>query len=88
MGKYDKLEESSATWSNKAEVAIANELAESNRLKRLELELKFLKNAYGRLYKQFKTSDNKTLTIPPQEKDKEDFKKEVEAIKKELEDKA
>ncbi len=39
MGRYDDLEESSMTWSNSAEVAIANELYRANILKRIEIDL-------------------------------------------------
>lgn len=88
MGKYDKDIQESATWTNKAEIDIANELAEQNRLRRLDLELRLMANAHNRLYKRFELPDGKIATVPPDDKAKEEYKKEVEAIKKELKDQA
>jgi len=66
---------------------IANELAEANRLKRLELEMKFRTQANRALYKVVE-HNGKKLTIPPSDKDKEEWKLENEAITKELADQA
>lgn len=83
LGKYMfGIKESSSTLFQ----AVANELAESNRLKRLELEQMFKTNALRRLYKTVKHK-GEDMTIPPSDKDKEEYKLEIEAINKELEDK-
>ena len=75
-------------WTPKINVAIANELAEANRLKRLELEMKFRTQANRALYKVVEGKDGKKFTIPPDDKDKENWKKEIQAITKELSDHA
>jgi hypothetical protein len=67
---------------------IANELAEQNRLKRLQLEMKFRTQANRSLYRTYKGKDGETFTVPPDEKQKKEWKEEIEAIKKELEDQA
>lgn len=67
---------------------IANELAEQNRLTRLDLEMKYKGYAKQRLYKSFKDGEGKSITIPPDDKDKEEYKLECEAILKECSDQA
>lgn len=67
---------------------IANELAERNRLKSLELEMKFRTFANRSLYRTYKGKDGETFTVPPDAKQKEEWKEEIEAITKELKDHA
>jgi len=67
---------------------IANELAEQNRLTRIELKSKFLSNAMRILYKTATTEDGKTIVIPPDEKTKKEYDEEIEAIEKEFSDNA
>ncbi len=68
-------------------VDIANELHEGNRLKRLELEMLFRSQSNRALYRTFE-HDGKKITVPPQEKEKADWKEEQKAITKELKDQA
>ena len=67
---------------------IANELAEQNRLTRINLKSKFLSNAMRLLYKTATTDDGKTIVIPPDEKTKKEYDEEIEAIEKEFSDNA
>ena len=67
---------------------IANELAERNRLKSLELEMKFRTNANRSLYLTYKGKDGETFSVPPDDKKKEEWKEEIKAITKELKDHA
>lgn len=68
---------------------IANELAEKNRLKRLELEMKFRTQANRSLYRTYKSPDGKQeFQVPPEQKQKDDWKEEIKAINKELSDHA
>ena len=68
---------------------IANELAEKNRLKRLELEMKFRTNAIRSLYRTYKSPDGKQeFQLPPDDKQKGEYKEEIIAISKELSDHA
>jgi len=67
---------------------IANELAERNRLKSLELEMKFRTFANRTLYRSYKGKDGETFTVPPDAKQKEEWKEEIKAITKELKDHA
>lgn len=67
---------------------LTNELAEQNRLTRLDLEMKYKGFARQRLYRSFTDGDGKKITLPPQEKDKEEYKLECEAILKECSDQA
>ena len=80
MGKYKGSERDDL-------YIIANEIAESNRLKRLELEMKFRSQSNRALYKVVK-HDGKEFTIPPNDNDKTDWKDEQKAITKELKDQA
>jgi len=82
MNKY-KLDESDALLMH-----IANELAEQNRLTRLDLEMKYKGFARQRLYKSFTDDKGKSFRLPPDDKDKEEYKLEVEAILKECSDQA
>lgn len=83
MKKYTKLQ-----FKFEALVAIANEMAEQNRLTRLDLEMKYKGFARQRLYKTFSDGDGKKITIPPEDKDKDEYKLECEAIIKEFSDHA
>ena len=71
-----------------ASLAIANELAEQNRLKRLDLEMKYRTNAIRNLYRTYKGEDGKTFQVPPDQKQKDEYVEEIKAIKKELRDHA
>lgn len=67
---------------------LTNELAEQNRLTRLDLEMKYKGFARQRLYKSFKDEKGKSFTVPPDDKAKEEYKLECEAILKECSDQA
>jgi len=69
-------------------LSIANEIAESNRLLRLDLEMKYKGYARERLYKVYSDGKGGKIRIPPEEKDKEEYKLEMEAIIKEFSDHA
>lgn len=60
--------------------AIANELAEQNRLNRLSLVQTFVQGAASSLYTQIKGEDGKVYTVPPDENKKLDYKEELLAI--------
>jgi len=95
MNKYklDKLDKHNDKLTDEAKeeqllLHIANELAEQNRLKSLELEMKFRTNANRSLYRTYKGKEGETFTVPPDEKQKTEWKEEIKAITKELKDHA
>lgn len=66
---------------------ISNELGERNRLKRLELEMKFRTQSNRALYRTYK-HDGVEHTVPPDDKQQKEWKEEQKAISKELKDQA
>ncbi len=95
MNKYklDKLDKHNDKLTDEAKeeqllLHIANELAERNRLKSLELEMKFRTFANRALYRTYKGKEGETFTVPPDDKQKEEWKEEIKAITKELKDHA
>lgn len=69
-------------------LAIANELAEKNRLERLDLEMKYKGFARERLYKVYSDGKGGKVRIPPNDEDKKEYKEEIKAILKEFSDNA
>ena len=78
--KYDEKKE---VWTD-----IANELAEHNRIARLSLRKDFVNQAYRRLYRRHKDADGIEHVIQPEDKQKAEYKEELEAINEELTDHA
>ena len=71
-----------------SQIAIANELAELNRIKRLVARREYLQAAYRGLFKIYKDDKGVEHQIPPSDEDKESYTKDVKAIAKQFLDHA
>jgi len=82
MGKYSKT---ISEFGIKK--AIANELAEMNRLKRMKLRVELKSKSYRRfMIKTYKGQDGKEFTVPPTEDDRKKCQEDWDAVEDELED--
>lgn len=89
MGKYEKTDLDHVETAKALSLhRISNELAEQNRLRRLALEMRFRTQSNRALYRKYKMPDGTEHTLPPEDKQKEEWKEEQKAITKELKDQA
>lgn len=94
MGKYDKLGSDPKAFLNatdenqRIQRAIANELAETNRLKREELRSTWTANSYNQMFRYYTDEKGIKHTVLPMDKDKEKFKADCLKMDEILEDQA